>query len=95
MNVGKGLAARFPSENRALTSVVVRGSLWGMGRLQDRRTVALATPVVERARELSALTSRHGWASLGIDRDDPATMSAIFEEGLKLLAARLKAKGKK
>lgn len=62
---------------------------------QDRQTVALASRVVEKARELSAHASKHGWTSLGIEREDPATMSAIFEEGLNLLAARMKPKGKK
>ena len=92
----KGLAAQFPSESWALCVVVLCDSLSSMGRRkQDRQTVALATPLVEKARELSALISRHGWASLDIDRDDPATMTVIFEEGLKLLAARMKTKGKK
>jgi hypothetical protein len=66
-----------------------------MQKGQDRQTVALARRVVEKARELSAHTSKHGWTSLGIEREDPATMSAIFEEGLNLLAARIKSKGKK
>jgi hypothetical protein len=75
--------------------MIVYGSLVVMSKGQDRQTVALASKVVEKARSLSALTSKHGWASLGIDREDPATMSAIFEEALNLLAARSKVKGKK
>lgn len=91
-----GLAARFPSENDWLYGAVCRSSLSGMGRRkQDRQVVALARPLVEKAREMSSHISRHGWASLDIDRDDPATMTAIFEEGLKLLATRMKAKGRK
>lgn len=66
-----------------------------MPKGQDRLTVALARRVVEKARELSAHASMHGWVSLGVERDDPATMSAIFEEGLNLLVARMKGKGKK
>jgi hypothetical protein len=75
--------------------MMVSSSLELMSKGQDRQTVALASRVVEKARALSALTSKHGWASLGIDREDPATMSAIFEEALNLLAARSRVKGKK
>jgi hypothetical protein len=82
-------------KTRPLFGSVVSDSLEVMSIGQDRQTVALARRVVEKARELSAFTSKNGWASLGIDREDPATMSAIFEEGLNLLATRMKTKGKK
>lgn len=39
-------------------------------------------------RELAAYTARHGWAGLGIDRDDPPTQTALIEEAIKLLATR-------
>jgi hypothetical protein len=66
-----------------------------MSKGQDRQTVALSARVVEKARGLVAFTSKYGWNALGIDRDDPATMSAVFDEALCLLEARMKAKGKK
>lgn len=39
-------------------------------------------------RDLAAFAARHGWAGLGIDRDDPPTQTALIEEAIKLLAAR-------
>ena len=74
---------------------MVLSILQGMSKPQDRQSVALASRVVEKARALSEFASKYGWASLGIDRNDPATMSAIFDEALTLLEARMKAKGKK
>ena len=49
---------------------------------------------LDTLRELSAHTARHGWASLGIDRDDPPTMTALIEEAIRLLAERRDSKGK-
>jgi hypothetical protein len=74
---------------------VVHGSLWAMEKNRDRQTVKLPTPVMDRARELSGLASKHGWAAFGVDRDDPPTMTAIFDEATRLMAARLKVKGSK
>ncbi len=51
---------------------------------------------IDTLRELSAFTARHGWAALGIDREDPPTMTALMEEAIRLLAERRDAfKGKK
>jgi hypothetical protein len=58
-------------------------------------SVALPRDVSDKARELSALASKHGWALFGVDRDDPPTMTAIFEEAINQLAARAKPKGAK
>jgi hypothetical protein len=49
--------------------------------------------VVDKARELSAFASKYGWSHLGIDREDLPTMGAIFDEAIKLLAARAKTRG--
>ncbi len=45
-------------------------------------------------RDLAAYAARHGWAGLGIDRDDPPTQTALIEEAIKLLATRQTNKGK-
>jgi hypothetical protein len=54
----------------------------------------MPTDAVERVRKLAEYTARHGWASLGIDRSDPPTMTAIIDEAIRLLDARRTAKGK-
>ena len=61
---------------------------------KDKRiTVKLPSTVYEQARELSALASKHGWSALGVNRDDPPMLTAIFEEAIKQLALRAKPKG--
>ncbi len=62
---------------------------------RDRQTVALPTSITDKARELSVHASKHGWAAFGVDRDDLPTITAIFDEAINLLAARLKTKGSK
>lgn len=57
--------------------------------------MALPSHVVDTARELSALASKHGWAAFGVDRDDLPTITAIFDEAVKAFATRLKTKGGK
>lgn len=57
---------------------------------QSRSVVSIANGVYEKAKELSKLASQHGWQVFGVDRDDPPTIGAMFDEGIKLLAARLK-----
>jgi hypothetical protein len=61
----------------------------------NRATVKLPSAVYEQARDLSALASQHGWATLGVKRDDPPTVTAIFEEAIKQLALRAKPKAGK
>lgn len=39
-------------------------------------------------RELASFTARNGWASLGIERDDAPTQTALMEEAIKHLASR-------
>jgi hypothetical protein len=56
----------------------------------DRTSVAIPREVAKRAKALSALASKYGWSALGIDRDDPPTLTAIFEEAINVLAARAK-----
>jgi len=55
-----------------------------------RVTVKLPVPVYDQARKLSAIVSRLGWKAFGIDREDPATLIAIFEESVNLLTERAK-----
>ncbi len=57
---------------------------------RDRTSVAISKGVAKKAKELSALASKHGWTALGIDREDPPTLTAIFEEAINVLAARAK-----
>jgi hypothetical protein len=59
-----------------------------MGKRSDRLSVALPRHISEKAREVSALASKHGWTILGIDRDDPPTITAVFEAAIDLLHAR-------
>ncbi len=63
--------------------------LAGMER-RDRTSVAIARRVAKKAKELSALASQHGWSVFGIERADPPTLTAIFEEAINVLAARAK-----
>lgn len=49
---------------------------------------------VDRVRELSAIVARMGWQSLGIDREDPATMTAVIDAAVDQLYARATAKRK-
>jgi hypothetical protein len=56
----------------------------------NRAVVGMSKTVYERARELSAIASQHGWSALGVERTDPPTIGAIFEEAIELLAGRVK-----
>lgn len=56
----------------------------------DRTSVAIPREVAKKAKELSALASQYGWSVFGIERDDPPTLTAIFEEAINVLAARAK-----
>jgi hypothetical protein len=39
------------------------------------------------AKRLLAQASRHGWASIGVDRDDPPSLISILEEAVKRFAS--------
>jgi len=56
--------------------------------------VKLPTEVCDKARELSAAASKNGWSALGVDRTDPPTITALFEEAINVLGARLKTRGR-
>lgn len=43
---------------------------------------------LDELRKLAAYTARNGWASLGIDREDPPTQTALIEEAIRLLVER-------
>ena len=42
----------------------------------------------ERLKALASFIARHGWASVGIDRDDPANQTAVLDAAVSLLADR-------
>jgi hypothetical protein len=48
----------------------------------------------DRAREISEVASRQGWASLGVDRGDPPTIKAVMEAAIDLLYSRIPARRK-
>jgi hypothetical protein len=50
--------------------------------------IKMTKATVERARELSEIAARHGWNSMGVDRSDPATITAVVEAAIDLLYAR-------
>ena len=60
----------------------------------DRLAIKMNRSTVERVRELSAIVARIGWQSLGIEREDPATNTAVIEAAVDLLYARATAKRK-
>jgi len=60
----------------------------------ERTSVKLPTEVCDKARELSAAASKNGWSALGVDRTDPPTITALFEEAINVLGARLKTRGR-
>jgi hypothetical protein len=55
-------------------------------------TVKVPRHVYDRLQTLVSQVSRHGWASLGVPRDDPPSMSAILDEATAILANRVKGK---
>lgn len=59
-----------------------------------RQAIKMPKSAAERARELSEIVSRQGWASVGIDRTDPPTITAVVEAAIDLLYSRATAKRK-
>ena len=66
-----------------------------MPRKDPGLPVRVAREVYDRISDLVARASRDGWSSLGIERSDPPSMSAIVDEATRLLAERGKKKGKR
>jgi hypothetical protein len=62
---------------------------------KGRSVINVPNVVYNRARELSEHASLYGWAAFGIDRRDPPSLGAVIDEGLLLLAERLRKKAKK
>jgi hypothetical protein len=60
----------------------------------ERQAIKMPKTAAGRARELSEIVSRQGWASVGVDRNDPPTITAIVEAAIDLLYARATAKRK-
>ena len=61
----------------------------------DMTTVRLTIDVHRQAKDILQALSRNGWASFGIDRNDPPSMLGVVEEAIRALAARNKVKGAK
>lgn len=59
-----------------------------MAKPRTTQPVKIPGASLELLRDLSAFTARNGWAALGIDRDDPPTLTALLEEAVRLLAER-------
>ena len=70
----------------AIDRISIRGDLAGaLGFV--RYADAAHKYVVTHAQLVDAIATyaaRHGWAGLGIDRDDPPTQTALIEEAIKL-----------
>jgi len=60
-----------------------------------RQAIKIPWDAYERLKDLAAYASRHGWESLGVDRDDPPTQTAIIEEAINLLANQKKKRSKR
>lgn len=66
----------------------------GSMKSADRVALKMTRETVERVRAISEVAARQGWASLGVDRDDPATMTAVVEAAVDVLYARAFSKRK-
>jgi hypothetical protein len=55
-----------------------------------RQPIKIPWAAYETLRELRRHAASYGWQSLGIDRDDTPTQTALIEEAISLLAARRK-----
>jgi hypothetical protein len=62
-----------------------------MPATDDRAVIKVTRNAYDRVRELSALVAQHGWACVGVKREDLPTMSAILEEAINAFAERAKA----
>ena len=64
-----------------------------MATVRNRRGLAIKiTPAAHaQLKELAAYGSRNGWSALDIDRDDPPTQTAMLEEAINILHARMSA----
>jgi hypothetical protein len=59
-----------------------------LNKSADLLGIKIARTSVERARELSELVARNGWASVDVDRADPATLKAVLEAAIDVLYER-------
>jgi hypothetical protein len=60
-----------------------------MSKESDRFIQArLTRETHERLKALASFIARHGWASVGIDRDDPANQTAVLDAAVNLLLSR-------
>ncbi len=60
-----------------------------------RQPIKIPWDAYELLKEIVAYASRHGWESLGVDRDDPPSQTAAIEEAINLLASKRKKKRSK
>jgi hypothetical protein len=59
----------------------------------DRAVVKLQRETYDAIKALLSHVSRNGWASVGIERDDPPSIGGLIDESVRLLAARQKKRG--
>ncbi len=67
------------------------GYLRWVATVRNRRGLAIKITREAHAqlKELAAYGARHGWSALDIDRDDPPTQTAMLEEAITILHARM------
>ncbi len=60
-----------------------------------RQAVKLSGRTYAELKRLTAEAALHGWSAFGIERTDTPTQTALLDEAVQLLAARLKSRSKK
>jgi hypothetical protein len=60
----------------------------------SRQAIKISTEAHAELRRLAARAASHGWAALGIDRDDLPTQAALLEEAIRLLSERERARSR-
>jgi hypothetical protein len=60
-----------------------------------RSAIRVTPESLDMARLLVEYVSQHGWASLGLPRKDPPSLTNVVEEALKLLEQRKRGSKKK
>jgi hypothetical protein len=66
-------------------------SLQAMARKKDdAHPIRVSATAYEHAQALLTYVAKHGWRGLGIDREDPPTITAVLEAALESIAQRMK-----
>ncbi len=63
-------------------------------KANDRVPIKISRDALGKLKEAAAFTARHGWAALGIDRDDTPTQTALMEAAVNLLVERIQESSK-